>query len=747
MAVHGDSALDCDVLIAGGGPAGSLTAALLRQQAPALRVVVVEAARFPRHHVGEACLPGWAPILRRAGVLESAHEQVAVDKLGFIFNWGPVEAEARWTADFRGEDGGLAKGSWHVDRAWMDAHFLDHARRLGATLLQPARVVGVTPLTGPTPPPKGAPSPGFRVRVQDGETERVLTAGAVVDASGQARLLSRLWSLPCRHHADMHNFAVYGYWQGGLVEDNRDGLRGRERWAVVSSCELGWVWHIPIGEDLVSVGLVTDRDTLKSIQRDELLPTYLEAVRGARQVDRLVAEATYLGDRPVPRDGGEQRVNVIRDWSYKAEQLCGAGWYLVGDGALFVDPILSSGLTLASTGASMVANAITTRALEDDVDNALLDESFEATYRDISAAYHRMARVWYRRNSRTDSWHWQARQERLRTAGADALFEEDAESFTAVCLGAINSPLDAVLPRYSRETWGSEYFTWLTSDRLFGRAGDGDEGRAQTRGIEEAKDRSRWSLMTRWRKISAGTARLLRPWRVAEGYHTNRMVSRWSPMRYVEVQLEDPLDPDLRVACPAFAEAPAGVFPALDGETPLRAAVARLVARWPVGSPERFSRLKAATETVLQLHMLGLLDVQAPSLAAPALSDHALLRSVARAALAAAPEARVVLEVGWLGQSIGLTLDWGPHRLRMRLSPLAATAPERVLGASHETAVDWARGVEDGHDAVVVGFLKRLRAQERKRQTWVDMAALAGVCVGLRRDESGVRAELLAGGA
>lgn len=742
------SDLDFDVLIAGGGPAGSLTAALLRGQAPGLSVAVVEAAAFPRHHVGEACLPGWAPILARAGVLDSAHEAVAVDKLGFIFNWGPSESGAHWTADFRGEDGTVAKGSWHVDRAWMDHHFLENARARGATVIQPARVVAVAPLSGPTPPPKGVPSPGFRVELREGADDgprRVLRVGTVVDASGQARLLSRLWGLPCRRHPDMHNFAVYGYWRGGRVEDRGEGLRGRERWAVVSSCPLGWVWHIPIGPELVSVGLVTDRETLRAIPREDLLQTYLDTVRATHQVDGLVAGATWLGDRPTAAPGSDQRVNVIRDWSYKAETMNGGGWYLVGDGALFVDPILSSGLTLASTGASMVANAITTLARDPAVDRALLDASYEATYRDIAAAYHRMARVWYQRNSRTDSWHWQARQERLRTAGAAALFENDAESFTAVCLGAINSPLDAVLPTHSREAWGSEYFTWLTNDRLFGRAGSDDDGRAETQGIEEARDRSRWSLMGRWRRISAGTARLRRPWRVAEGYHTNRMVEAWTRMRYVEVQLDDPLDADLRIACPAFPEAPAGIFPALDGQTPLRAAAAALVEGLPIGAPARFSRLKAATESVLQLSMLGLLesDRDDAPLPPPRLSGHPLLQCIGRACLGGAPGARVVLEVGWLGDTVAVTLDWGARRCRLRLSPVARTDPHRVLRASAQTAADWARGVDASQDAVVEAILARIARSEARAPTWAEMGPLAGLCVGLETTGGRVQAALL----
>ncbi|MEC9390234.1 MAG: tryptophan 7-halogenase, partial [Myxococcota bacterium] len=104
-----------DVAIFGGGPAGALTAALLCRQNPGIRVAVLEKERFPRHHVGEVTLPGWAAILERAGALEALDAQTPIKKLGVIFSWGPKEAGEIWTADFRERATGRpAPGSWHV---------------------------------------------------------------------------------------------------------------------------------------------------------------------------------------------------------------------------------------------------------------------------------------------------------------------------------------------------------------------------------------------------------------------------------------------------------------------------------------------------------------------------------------------------------------------------------------------------------------------------------------------------------
>ena len=131
-----------DVAILGGGPAGSLCAAMLRKQAPELSVVVLDKASFPRPTVGEVALPGWADLLDRVGVLDRVEATGPMRKLGVIFSWGPAEAGTTWTADFRDSDTGTGPpGSWHLDRASFDHEMLSHCAELGAEVRQGVRVV------------------------------------------------------------------------------------------------------------------------------------------------------------------------------------------------------------------------------------------------------------------------------------------------------------------------------------------------------------------------------------------------------------------------------------------------------------------------------------------------------------------------------------------------------------------------------------------------------------------------------
>ena len=703
-----------DVAIFGGGPAGALTAALLCRQNPGIRVAVLEKERFPRHHVGEVTLPGWAAILERAGALEALDAQTPIKKLGVIFSWGPKEAGEIWTADFRERATGRpAPGSWHVDRAEFDRALLDNARNQGAAVVETARVTSVEPLSGPCPPTEGT-SPGFRVSWEsDGETAS-LTAEHVVDATGQARLLARLWGLPVHGHPDMNNYALYGYWRKSGIQTHDDNENPDERWALIVGTELGWVWHIPIGPDLVSVGVVTDRDTIKRVSAEgrSLVDVYTAEAQSARQVDTLLAGAEYLGDRPEGGRGPEA-VAVIQDWSYRVERRCGPGWFLAGDASVFVDPVLSSGMTLASNAASAVANAITTLRREPTVDRELLRRSVEEGARDLSLAYHRMARVWYARNLRMDTWHWTARQERIRTSSASAMNELEHDAFTAVVMGAIDSPLDAAAEKSSRSGWATEFFTWITADKLFsGREQSSDEF-AVVDGSQDARQGARRSVMNRWRRLLDAKIRpKLSGWSAREGYHTTRFIDHWARIKYLEVQLDDDQDTGLRPAFPVFDDHPEGLLPYLDGEHSVREVVEGMLSEHRIASDERDYRIKAITECLLHLDMLGRLEVVEPASEGAQFSGHPFLSVFVSAVLGSLDRpAAVTVELDWLGECAWARLDLDGEQHWLRAGDVRRAA--RRLGThTATTGVTWARGTP-WVDEWVERVLKRLKRLER----------------------------------
>ncbi len=683
-----------DVAVLGGGPSGALTAALLCRQNPGLRVLVLERARFPRHHVGEVTLPGWHTVLERAGALEALSAALPIRKLGVVFRWGPEEAGESWTADFREPaTGGTAPGSWHVERSLLDQVLLDNAASQGAEVWQEARVTAVARTEA-----------GFRVSVSREGQDRTVDARRVIDCTGQARLLARLWGLPLRRFDDMSNVAVYGYFRGSRLTDLQPTEHADERWALVCTSEHGWVWHIPVGEDLVSVGLVTHQDALAEVPAAELADFWRREVARTPGIGELLAHAKHLGDRP---DGGRGpgTVSVDRDWAYRVEEVAGPGWLLAGDAAVFVDPVLSSGLTLAAHGASMAANHVTTLARDPDTDEALLAESYQRTLSALSRAYHRMAQGWYDRNLRADSWHWKARRERLRTSGAAVLTESDAEAFTAVCLGAIASPLDAATGRASQDSWGSEFFSWLVTEHLFARpAGGGGET------ADEARAAGARSVALRWRDLALSALAPPRtPWQARRGFHTHKGLDTWRPVHFVDF-------PELETVCAAFPDLPEAAFGALNGREPTWAVLRQGLAAHPVGSADRDTRVRGLVDGLLQLHMLGgLRGVRAAP--APRLSGTALLGRLAPAVVRSVDRpTRLVLAPDPLGETVWVRLiDAGRGRwLRVAPGP----------------AVDWPRGLDDDLDGLVARVSTRLAAVDLG-PLWAELPQLIGAAIGL----------------
>lgn len=662
---------DHDVVVLGGGPAGALTAALLCRQVPGIRVLVLERERFPRHHVGEVTLPGWTPILRRAGAFEALDAALSIKKLGVVFRWGPPEVGESWTADFREESRGApAAGSWHVDRAELDTLLLQNARDQGAEVLEGARVVSVE---------DGCVR--WTCDGDDGEAR----ARWVVDATGQARLLARTWKLGVHRHEDMSNVALYGYWSGSKLTEAAAIEHPGERWALVNTNALGWLWHIPIAPDVVSIGLVTNRDSLKDMG-DPLL-AYLDAVRDTAGVGELVHDAEFVGDRPA---GGRPTVAVAEDWSYRVERVCGPGFFLVGDAAVFVDPVLSSGLTLAANGASMAANAITTLML-DVVDEDRLLAGYQRSYAALSDGYHRMARVWYGRNLRAEGWHWQARRERLRLG--QALHETDAEAFTAVCLGILASPLDAAVGRASRDGWGSEFFNWLVSGHLFAAP---NQDFSDVAGGDEARGAGRRSIARRWRRLALGRLGFDKPWTSSDSFHTHRFLDRWRPVRIAEI--EDLVIPDV------------GVLERLDGSRTGLEVVGELV-DGGVGESARDARVAGICHTLLQLDMLGLLEVDESPEPPPRWTGSPLMRLVS-AVLSGLPEpADVAFEVDMLGESMWIRVQTSGQTRALRFGAFGG---------------DWPHSVDAGLDEVGA----RVLAKTRDPAIWSDLASRVGL--GLR---------------
>ena len=368
-----------DVVIIGGGPGGSTAASLLRKYNPALRVLILEKARFPRDHVGESQLPAIGSILNEMGVWEKVEQAGFPIKIGASYTWG--RNNDRWDFDFypveewRDEPrpamytGQRLHTAFQVDRALYDDLLLKHAESLGAEARQETHVVEILR--------EGDRVTGLRL-----ECGEIVTGRHYIDASGTVGILRRAMGVEVRVTNELRNIAVWEYWRNAewAVEIGVGATRVQVR-----SLPYGWIWFIPLGPDRTSVGLITPAEHYKKtgLSPEEI---YLTALEEQPEIASLVRNATR-----------ENNLQSCKDWSQLAERVVGENWFLVGEAAGFADPILAAGMSLAHSSAREAAYTI----LELDraeLDPAWLRERYDRRNRTNIEQHIRFAQYWYSAN-------------------------------------------------------------------------------------------------------------------------------------------------------------------------------------------------------------------------------------------------------------------------------------------------------------------------------------------------------------
>jgi flavin-dependent dehydrogenase len=318
-----------DVVVIGGGPAGSTASALIAQQG--YRVELFERDRFPRFHIGESLIPETYWVLKRLGMLPKMQRSHFVKKYSVQF----INSRGKLSAPFYFWDNKPHECSqtWQVVRSEFDQMMLENAREHGVAAHEGVRVFDVLFEDGR--------AVGVTIRNDDGSLREV-RAKVVVDASGQAgliqnRLRLRIWD------PMLNKGAIWTYWKGAYRDTGKD--EGATM-VIQTTDKNGWFWYIPQHDETVSVGVVAPFDYLFK-NRGSYAQTYDEEVAACPAVKERVANAT--------RATGYY---AAKDYSYRATKVAGDGWVVIGDAWGFLDPLYSSGVLLALKSGELAADAI-----------------------------------------------------------------------------------------------------------------------------------------------------------------------------------------------------------------------------------------------------------------------------------------------------------------------------------------------------------------------------------------------------
>lgn len=349
-----------DVIIIGGGPAGSTMGCYLSMAG--ISNTIIEKVMHPREHVGESMVTSTTRVFEEIGVLDKMESEGFVHKYGAT--WHAPANRGRFSIEFAEfpQPGINQDYTYHVNRSKLDLMLLKRAEELGSNVIQGVVVKKVLL-------DDNSRATGVRIGIEDQEID--LSAKVVVDASGRSTILGRQLKLK-KKDPIFNQYAVHA-WFKGLNKPKDETFDHIHIYFL--PIERGWVWQIPITDEITSVGVVVDKKVFKEFHSD--METYFhKQIQTNENLKEVMKDAVRIND--FKSEG---------DYSYSMEKLVGDGWLLIGDAARFVDPIFSSGVSIAIYSAKFASESII-RAFE-------TNDFSEAAFQPYVDTLGKGVKIWY----------------------------------------------------------------------------------------------------------------------------------------------------------------------------------------------------------------------------------------------------------------------------------------------------------------------------------------------------------------
>ncbi len=327
-----------DVIIIGGGPAGSSAAIHLRKAG--INVALFEKEVFPRPHVGESLVPFCYELFDELGILEEL-KKTTVRKPGVRFI--NKDGSQTTTYCFKNILNGPNHISFHVLREKFDKQLLDKAKKDGAEIFENHKVVDFD---------ISNPNEVFVEVTDSSNNKHQVNARFLIDATGQDSFLAKKLDVKSKHE-DLDRIAFLRHWNANTQQEGFN--EGLLQLVYLSTTKKGWMGIQPVDVNRVSVGVIFDNNYVKSVKQEYINKGienwkeqfYFDEVNSCPYIKNLLK--------------GSETINnllVVGDYSYRVSKKYGENFAIIGDAAGFLDPIFATGVYLALNTSKNTANAV-----------------------------------------------------------------------------------------------------------------------------------------------------------------------------------------------------------------------------------------------------------------------------------------------------------------------------------------------------------------------------------------------------